>query len=45
MAFRVPTINVSAVDLTVRLSNPATYEEVKAEMRRASEEELSGILG
>ena len=45
MAFRVPTANVSVVDLTVNLEKPATYEEVKAEMKRASENELQGVLG
>lgn len=45
MAFRVPTANVSVVDLTVNLEKPATYDEIKAEMKRASENELSGILG
>ncbi|MEY5048322.1 MAG: glyceraldehyde-3-phosphate dehydrogenase [Bacteroidota bacterium] len=45
MAFRVPTPDVSVVDLTVRLKNDATYEEIKAEIKRASENELKGILG
>lgn len=45
MAFRVPTTNVSVVDLTVKLARPATYDEIKAEIRRASQEELQGILG
>lgn len=45
MAFRVPTANVSVVDLTVNLQKPATYEEVKAAMKAASEGELAGILG
>ncbi len=45
MSFRVPTADVSVVDLTVRLKTPATYEEIKAEMKRASEDELKGILG
>ncbi|MDR0862459.1 MAG: type I glyceraldehyde-3-phosphate dehydrogenase [Oscillospiraceae bacterium] len=44
MSMRVPTINVSVVDLTVNLEKPATYKEICAEMRRASEQELSGIL-
>ena len=35
MAFRVPTADVSVVDLTVRLKNDASYEEIKAEMKRA----------
>ncbi len=45
MAFRVPTANVSVVDLTVNLLKPATYAEIKAEMKRASENEMKGILG
>jgi len=45
MSFRVPTVNVSVVDLTVNLAKPAKYEEVKAAMKKASEGELKGILG
>ena len=45
MAFRVPTPDVSVVDLTVNLAKPATYEQVKAVMKAASEGELAGILG
>ena len=45
MAFRVPTPNVSTVDLTVRLEKGATYDEIKAAMKDASEGELKGILG
>jgi len=45
MAFRVPTANVSVVDLTARLAKPASYEEIKAAMKAASEGELKGILG
>ena len=45
MAFRVPTANVSVVDLTVNLKSAATYEEVCAEMKRASENEYAGVLG
>jgi len=45
MAFRVPTPDVSVVDLTVRLSKSATYDEVKAAVKKASEGELKGILG
>lgn len=45
MSFRVPTLDVSVVDLTVNLAKPATYEEIKAEIKRASENELKGILG
>lgn len=45
MAFRVPTIDVSVVDLTVRIEKPATYDEIKAVVKKASENELKGILG
>ena len=45
MAMRVPTLDVSVVDLTVNLENPATYEEICAAMKKASEGELKGILG
>lgn len=45
MSFRVPTINVSCVDLTVRLKKPTTYEQICKAMKRASEHELDGILG
>ena len=45
MAFRVPTPDVSVVDLTVNLARPASYEQVKAAMKAASEGELAGILG
>lgn len=45
MAFRVPTPDVSVVDLTVRLKKDASYEEVCAEMKKASEGELKGVLG
>lgn len=45
MAFRVPTIDVSVVDLTVRIEKDASYDEIKAEIKRASENELKGILG
>lgn len=45
MSFRVPTPNVSVVDLTVRLAKPATYEEICAKMKEASEGDLKGILG
>jgi glyceraldehyde 3-phosphate dehydrogenase len=44
MAFRVPTPDVSVVDLTVRLEKAATYDEIKAEIKRASEGPLKGIL-
>jgi len=45
MAFRIPTPNVSVVDLTCRLEKGATYEEIKAVIKAASEGELKGILG
>ncbi len=44
MAFRVPTADVSVVDLTCRLAKPATYSEIKAAMKAASEGELKGIM-
>lgn len=45
MSFRVPVIDVSVVDLTCRLEKSATYDEIKAVVKRASENELKGILG
>ena len=45
MSFRVPTIDVSVVDLTCRLEKPATYDEIKEAIKKASEGELKGILG
>ena len=45
MSFRVPTLNVSVVDLTCRLEKATTYEEIKSVMKKASENELKGILG
>ncbi len=45
MSFRVPVADVSVVDLTARLKTDATYEEIKAEYKRASENELKGIVG
>ena len=45
MAFRVPTLDVSVVDLTVNLAKPATYAEICAAMKEASEGELKGVLG
>ena len=45
MAFRVPTLDVSVVDLTVNLAKPATYAEICAAMKEASENELKGVLG
>ena len=44
MAFRVPTVDVSVVDLTVNLEKPATYEEICAAVKRASENEFKGII-
>jgi len=44
MSMRVPTLNVSVVDLTVNLKKPAKYDEICAEMKRASQNELKGIL-
>ena len=44
MAFRVPTVDVSVVDLTCTLEKPATYEEICACMKKASEGELAGIM-
>ncbi|CAK2298982.1 glyceraldehyde 3-phosphate dehydrogenase [Vibrio crassostreae] len=45
MAFRVPTANVSVVDLTVNLKEAASYEEICAAMKEASEGEMAGVLG
>merc|ERR1711915_139514 len=45
MAFRVPTPDVSAVDLTVRIEKEASYEEICAKIREASEGSMKGILG
>jgi glyceraldehyde 3-phosphate dehydrogenase len=45
MAFRIPTSNVSVVDLTCRLEKPASYDRIKEVMKKASEGELKGILG
>ncbi|KAJ5912644.1 glyceraldehyde-3-phosphate dehydrogenase [Penicillium tannophilum] len=45
MSMRVPTANVSVVDLTCRIEKAATYEEIKAVIKAASENELKGILG
>ncbi|HAW75308.1 MAG TPA: type I glyceraldehyde-3-phosphate dehydrogenase, partial [Alteromonas australica] len=44
MAFRVPTPNVSVVDLTVNLATPTSYENICAAMKEASEGELKGIM-
>ncbi|KAI3956243.1 hypothetical protein MKW92_008365 [Papaver armeniacum] len=45
MAFRVPTVDVSVVDLTVRLEKKATYEEIKAAIKEESEGKMRGVLG
>jgi glyceraldehyde 3-phosphate dehydrogenase len=46
MAFRVPTSDVSVVDLTVELNSPAAYADICAAMRKASQEgDLAGVLG
>merc|ERR1712168_1377864 len=45
MAFRVPTANVSVVDLTVRLEKPARYDDIKRVIKAAAEGPLRGILG
>ena len=45
MAFRVPTSDVSVVDLTVELNKPATYDEICAAMKKASEGSMKGVLG
>ena len=45
MAFRVPTANVSVVDLTVKLNSNTSYDEVMSELKRASQNELHGVLG
>ncbi|KAJ6842987.1 glyceraldehyde-3-phosphate dehydrogenase 3, cytosolic [Iris pallida] len=45
MAFRVPTVDVSVVDLTVRIEKAATYEDIKTAIKQESEGKLQGILG
>ena len=45
MSFRVPVADVSVVDLTVRLEKAATYDQIKAAMKEASEGDLKGIMG
>ncbi|KAL4568256.1 hypothetical protein LXL04_023864 [Taraxacum kok-saghyz] len=45
MAFRVPTVDVSVVDLTARLEKPASYDEIKAAIKAEAEGSLKGILG
>jgi len=44
LSFRVPTLDVSVVDLVVRLEKPTTYEDIKRTIKEASEGELKGIL-
>lgn len=44
MSFRVPTVNVSVVDLTCRLQKATTYDEITAKMKEASQNELKGIM-
>lgn len=45
MAFRVPTADVSVVDLTCRLEKPATMDQIKEVVKQASQGKLKGILG
>jgi glyceraldehyde 3-phosphate dehydrogenase len=45
LAFRIPTLDVSVVDLVVRLEKSATYDEIKQAIKKASENELKGIMG
>jgi glyceraldehyde 3-phosphate dehydrogenase len=45
MAFRVPTIDVSVVDLTARLNKATTYEEICAHIKQLSEGDMKGFLG
>lgn len=45
MAFRVPTLDVSAVDLTCRLERETTYDEIKQVIKNAAENEMKGVLG
>jgi len=45
MAFRVPNINVSCVDLTVKLNKPTSYGEIMNTLKNSSENELKGVLG
>ena len=45
MSFRVPTLDVSVVDLTCRLATETTYDDIKAAVKEASETSLKGILG
>ena len=45
MAFRIPTADVSVVDLTCRLAKPAKYDDIKAAMKKASEGSMKGVMG
>lgn len=45
MSFRVPTADVSVVDLTVNLEKPASYDQIKAAMKKAADGEMKGVLG
>lgn len=45
MAFRVPVADVSVVDLTCRLSKPASYDAIKAAVKEAAENSMKGFLG
>lgn len=45
MSFRVPTLDVSVVDLTVRLKKPTTYDEIKAVMKKYADKNMKGVLG
>ena len=45
MAFRVPTVNVSVVDLTVKLFNGVSYKDLCHTIKEASENEMKGVLG
>lgn len=45
MSFRVPTLNVSVVDLTCRIEKSATYDDIKAAIKKAADNEMKGVLG
>lgn len=45
MSIRVPTVDVSVVDLTVKLAKPTTYDQIKAALKKASEGEYKGVVG
>lgn len=44
ISMRVPTLDVSVVDLTVRLASPASYDEICSEIKRASQQEMKGVI-